>query len=69
MLILGHSFIRRLNSFITDSTHLDHRFMIHEAAQFKWHGVGGRTVEKNYSLGSPRGGVVCSPYCDTTVGN
>ena len=35
VLILGHSFIRRLNSFITDSTHLDHRFMIHEAAQFK----------------------------------
>ena len=46
MLILGHSLIRRLNSFITDSTHLDHRFMIHEAAQFKWYGVGGRTVEK-----------------------
>ena len=46
MLILGHYFIRRLNSFITDSTHLDHRFMIHEAAQFKWHGVGGRTVQK-----------------------
>ena len=36
----------RLNSFITDSTHLDHRFALHEAAQFKWHGVGGRTVEK-----------------------
>ena len=64
VLILGHSFIRRLNSFIIDSTHLDHRFMIHEAAQFKWHGVGGRTVER-----SPRGGVVCSPYYDTTVGN
>ncbi|CAH3178882.1 unnamed protein product [Porites evermanni] len=46
VLILGHSFIHRLNSFITDSTHLDHRFMIHEAAKFKWHGVGGRTVEK-----------------------
>ncbi|CAH3161662.1 unnamed protein product, partial [Porites evermanni] len=36
----------RLNNFITDSTHLDHRFPLHEAAQFKWHGVGGRTVEK-----------------------
>ena len=36
----------RLNSFITDSTHLDHRFPLHEAAQFKWHGAGGRTVEK-----------------------
>ena len=46
VLILGHSFIHRLNSFITDSTHLDHRFMIQEAALFKWHGVGGRTVEK-----------------------
>ena len=44
LLILGHSFIRRLNSFITDSTRLDHRFLSHEAAQFKWHGVGGRTV-------------------------
>ena len=33
VLILGHSFIRRLNSFITDSTRLDNRFMIHEAAQ------------------------------------
>ena len=46
LLILGHSFIRRLNSFITDSTQLDHRFLLHEAAQFKWHGVRGRTVEK-----------------------
>ena len=36
----------RLYSFITDSTHLDHRFPLHEPAQFKWHGVGGRTVEK-----------------------
>ena len=69
MLILGHSFIRRLNSFITHSTNLDHRFMLHEAAQFKWHGVGGRKVEKNYSQWSSRGGVVCAPYCDTTVGN
>ena len=42
VLILGHSFIRRLNSFITDSTQLDHRFLLHEAAQFKWHGVLGR---------------------------
>ena len=46
MLILGYSFIRRLNSFTTDSTYLDHRFMIHEAALFKWHGAGGRTLEK-----------------------
>ena len=46
VLILGHSFIRRLNSFITDRTHLDHRFLLHEAARFKWHGVGGRTTEK-----------------------
>ena len=36
----------RLNSLITESTHLDHRFPLHEAAQFKWHGAGGRTVEK-----------------------
>ena len=50
VLILGHSFIRRLNSFITDSTHLDHRFMIHEPAQLKWHGVGGRTVEKLFAV-------------------
>ena len=46
VLIIGHSFIRRLNSFITEGTHLDHRFMTQEAAQFKWHCVGGRTVEK-----------------------
>ena len=44
VLIIGHSFIRRLNSFITEGTHLDHRFMTQEAAQFKWHCVGGRTV-------------------------
>ena len=32
VLILRHSFIRRLNSFTTGSTH--HRFMIHEVTQF-----------------------------------
>jgi len=46
VLILGHSFIRRLNNFITESRHLDHRFLIHEAAVFKWQGAGGRTVAK-----------------------
>jgi len=46
VLILGHSFIRRLNSFITDRTHLDHRFLLHEAARFKWHGVGVEQLKK-----------------------
>ena len=46
MLILGHSLIRRLNSFITDSTHLDHHFLLHEDTHNTRRGKGGQTVEK-----------------------
>ena len=46
VLILWHSFICRLNSFITNSTHLDHHFLLHEDTHNKRCGEGGQTVEK-----------------------
>ena len=46
VLILGHSFICRLHSFIINSTHLDHYFLLHEETHIKWRGEGGQTVEK-----------------------
>ena len=46
MLILGHSFICRLNSFITNSTHLHRRFLLHEDTHIKCRGEGGQTAEK-----------------------
>ena len=46
VLILGHTFICRLNSFIKNSTHLDHHFLLHEDTHNKWRGEGGQTVEK-----------------------
>ena len=56
VLILGHSFIRRLRDYITSSQ--DHgcnaKFGISTPEFFcKWHGVGGRTIAKvvKYDLG------------------
>ena len=46
VLILWHSCICRLNSFITNSTHLDHHFLLHEDTHNKRRGKGGQTVEK-----------------------
>lgn len=46
VLILGHTFICRLNSFIKNSTHLDHHFLLHKDTHNKWRGEGGQTVEK-----------------------
>ena len=45
VLILGHSFIRRLKTFIENhSTKLDLTFQISTPAVISWRGVGGRTV-------------------------
>ena len=47
VLILGHSFIRRLREFI--STHSDDfyvNFSLAASVVTRWHGVGGRTVAK-----------------------
>lgn len=46
VLILGHSFIRRLEQFVATCSQVNHQFMLDEAAMFQWHGVGGRTVAK-----------------------
>ena len=46
VLILGHSFIRRLGQFVDKRPQLNYHFMLEESATFKWHGVGGRTVAK-----------------------
>ena len=53
MLILGHSFIRRLDNFVTANPNLDHNFSLGNIAKFKWHGVGGRTVAKTVKYDLP----------------
>ena len=46
VLILGHSFIRRLKHFITSHPKLDANFLIIEDWQIKCHSVGCRAVGK-----------------------
>ena len=46
VLILGHSFIRRLREYIRRNADLDANLHILEGIELKWHGVGGRTVLK-----------------------
>ena len=46
VLILGHSFIRRLREYIGRNADLDANLHILESIELKWHGVGGRTVLK-----------------------
>ena len=49
VLILGHSFIRRLREYIGRNADLDATLHIFEGIELKWHGVGGRTVLKRPS--------------------
>ena len=53
ILILGHSFIRRLEYFVAANPNLDHQFLLTALATFKWHGVGGRTVAKTMQYDLP----------------
>ena len=46
VLILGHSFIHRLHSFIVSSSNLTLLLGIAEPIVMKWHGIGGRTIAK-----------------------
>ncbi len=46
ILVLGHSFIRRLEHFVGANPNLDHQFLLGNVGIFKWHGVGGRTAAK-----------------------
>lgn len=47
VLILGHSFIRRLREFIArNASDYDLKFNICDSFTIRWHGVGGRTVSK-----------------------
>ena len=47
VLILGHSFIRRLHDFIeSDSGHLDLTFHLSASALISWHGIGGHRIAK-----------------------
>ena len=46
VLILGHSFISRLQEYIGGNAALDANLHILEDIELKWHGVGGRTVLK-----------------------
>ena len=46
VLILGHSFIRRLEKFIEHHIgYLDLSLQITAPADITWHGIGGRTVD------------------------
>ena len=53
VLILGHSFIRRLKDFIASHPDLNANFLIAEACEIKWHGVGGRTIAKARAFDLP----------------
>ena len=53
VLILGHSFIRRLKDFIASLPDLNANFLIAEACEIKWHGVGGRTIAKARAFDLP----------------
>ena len=47
VLILGHSFIRRLQKFMEHHIgYLDLSLQITASADIAWHGIGGRTVAK-----------------------
>ena len=46
VLILGHSFVRRLREFLASHVSLNTNFLITEDCEIKWHGTGGRTVSK-----------------------
>ena len=53
ILILGHSFIRRLDDFVAANPNLNHQFLLNNFATFKWRGVGGRTVAKTLQYDLP----------------
>ena len=53
VLVLGHSFIRRLKDFIASHPDLNANFLIAEACEIKWHGVGGRTIAKARAFDLP----------------
>ena len=66
VLILGHSFIRRLHAFLTRSHDNEYTTKLGiSTPDFirKWHGVGGRTVAKvlKYDLKDPSQARLC--YC------
>ena len=63
ILILGHSFIRRLDNFVAANPNLDHNFSLGNVAKFKWHGVGGRTVAKTVRYDLP----VIAPFAPDIV--
>ena len=47
VLILGHSFIRRLRDFVTkNATNYQLNLNLTESVTVRWHGVGGRTITK-----------------------
>ena len=46
VLILGHSFIRRLREFFASHVSLNTNFLLAKYCEIKWHGIGGRTVSK-----------------------
>ena len=50
VLILGHTFICRLNSFIKNSTHLDHHFLLHEDTTINGVVKGVKQLKKLFAM-------------------
>ena len=48
VLILGHSFIRRVHDFrlLNFNTHIAKKLSLDSDLLIRWHGIGGRTVSK-----------------------
>ena len=56
VLILGHSFVRRLSSFLSHSNIYSHNLGLQDVAEIALFGVGGRTIAKveKFDLGFVR---------------
>jgi len=50
VLILGHSFIRRLREYVERSNNMDANLHIREGIELKWHRVWGRTIRKTVQI-------------------
>ena len=50
VLILGHSFIRRVHNFLRRNfnTHIAKKLSLDGDLLIRWHGIGGRTVSKTW---------------------
>ena len=70
VLILGHSFIRRLQKFMEHHIgYLDLSLQITATADKAWHGIGGRTVAKTVKFNSLSSANYFNVFCHVTLKN